>query len=116
MNNKIRTNINYGSRIQALLERDVEYYSFESRDAAAVFLDDRLDHDDENIVYVYFFSSIGDEFLNAKITRHTQELILYLIYIDFLEVDAITLNVFEFGAYKDALDYLNDYFETSSLY
>lgn len=110
----IKTQINYGSKMQSITNQDIEFKQFNSKYDAFVYLNDRIDFEDKNTVYVYFYKSDDDEYLEGHISRNPDAVLLYLEAI--MKHSEVCLNVFECESYLGALNYLNLYFETSSLY
>lgn len=102
--------LNYASKMQNLTEQDIEETIFDADFELIDYLEERFDRDDEKVVYV-FFSESSSERPSACISREPDDIIKYCAYGVF---DA--LFVYECTSYSDALQYLNIYFESSSVY
>lgn len=101
-------NLTYSSEIGSLMGQDIEYTKLNSRPDLIDYVAQRFDLEFKG-VYVYFADG-SIENPAAKITRDKKEIIYYLC-----TNDPKSFNVFECSSYKDALEYLKGYFETSSI-
>jgi hypothetical protein len=108
--------LNYASKMQSILMQDIEVTEFNSLAELILFVDSRFDFDDDATVYVYFFNSKNNDYLDAKITRYPEEIICYLQGSIIHNVDVTCFNVYECESYFEAIEYLRSYFEVSSIF
>lgn len=96
---------------------DIETKHFEDWEGCFKYFEYRLDKS-FNGVYVAFLSDIEDyntdEYPSALITRSYNEMHKYFKY-KWLMNTPLCINIFEYPTYENALEYLHDYFETSSI-
>lgn len=109
---------NYGSEVQSATGQDIETKEFRTIDQMIDYAKKRLPDDFGGVYTVMFEAPYLNpshvEFPSALITRNEKELILYLQKRWFFN-DPCNLFIFEWNSYDEALKYLYDFFETSSI-
>lgn len=111
--------LNFGSEIQSLTGQDIEIKEFETYSDLYDYATDRMSSNHYDCTYVAFFDGIlafdSNEFPHGFICRHYSQLFKFIKSPLFtMPAIGLTLNVFEFSSYEDALKYLQGYFESSS--
>lgn len=116
MENKL-FRLSYGSMIGLELGQDIETKSFNNINELLLYLSNRIDIEFNGVYTIEYENEnnkcITDESPSSLITRNIKELIMYSSFI--LSNENNHLTIFEWDFYDDAIEYVRDSFETSSI-